>query len=151
MNKANAIATLVIVSTVIQQGLTIPAIGFSAVLSNDTHLGNDDAIKYDNVLTNLGNGYDKWCGHFVVPTKGLYVFSCSVMATNTNTITVGIIKNDKSVLPVSSANSPWETSSRIVVLSMDKGDRVWVRRLAHDRNIQGHYNSFSGYLISTET
>uniref|UniRef100_K1QP88 C1q domain-containing protein n=1 Tax=Magallana gigas TaxID=29159 RepID=K1QP88_MAGGI len=72
------------------------------------------------------------------------------MATNTYHITVGIIKNGQSVLPVSSANTPWEATSRIVVLAMDKGDRVWVKRLAHDRNIQGHYNSFSGYLISTE-
>uniref|UniRef100_A0A8W8LPX3 C1q domain-containing protein n=1 Tax=Magallana gigas TaxID=29159 RepID=A0A8W8LPX3_MAGGI len=150
MNRANVIATLVTVSTVIQQGLTNPAIGFTAVLSKDTQLVNDEAIKYDNVLTNSGNGYDKWCGHFVAPTKGLYVFSCSVMATNRYHITVGIIKNGQSVLPVSSANTPWEATSRIVVLAMDKGDRVWVKRLAHDRNIQGHYNSFSGYLISTE-
>eukprot|EP00105_Crassostrea_gigas_P032158 XP_011455061.1 PREDICTED: complement C1q-like protein 2 [Crassostrea gigas] len=151
MNRANVIATLVIVSTVIQQGLTNPAIGFSAVLSKDTHLGTDDAIKYDKVHTNLGNGYDEWCGHFVAPTKGLYVFSCSVMATNTNHITVGIIKNGNLILGVSSAQAAWETGFRNVVLAMDKGDRVWVKRLAHDRNIQGLYNSFSGYLISTET
>uniref|UniRef100_A0A8W8LMR5 C1q domain-containing protein n=1 Tax=Magallana gigas TaxID=29159 RepID=A0A8W8LMR5_MAGGI len=149
MNRANVIATLVIVSAVIQQGLSDPAIAFSAVLSTNTHLGNDDAIKYDNVLTNLGNGYDKWCGHFVVPRKGVYVFSCSVMATNPNHITVGIIKNGKTILGVASQRG-WESSSRIVILSMDKGDRVWVRRLAHDRNIMANYNSFSGYLISTE-
>uniref|UniRef100_A0A8W8LPE4 C1q domain-containing protein n=1 Tax=Magallana gigas TaxID=29159 RepID=A0A8W8LPE4_MAGGI len=92
MNRANVIATLVIVSTVIQQGLSDPPIAFSVVLSSNTHLGNDDAIKYDKVLTNLGNGYDKWCGHFAVPRKGLYVFSCSVMCPNPNHITVGIIK-----------------------------------------------------------
>uniref|UniRef100_K1QHZ3 Uncharacterized protein n=1 Tax=Magallana gigas TaxID=29159 RepID=K1QHZ3_MAGGI len=73
------------------------------------------------------------------------------MATNTNHITVGIIKNGNLILGVSSAQAAWETGFRNVVLAMDKGDRVWVKRLAHDRNIQGLYNSFSGYLISTET
>lgn len=130
-------------------GLSDPPIAFSAVLSTNTHLGNDDAIKYDKVLTNLGNGYDKWSGHFVVPRKGVYVFSCSVMCPNPNHITVGIIKNGKTVLPVA-AQRGWESSSRIVILSMEKGDRVWVRRLAHDRNIMANYNSFSGYLLSTK-
>uniref|UniRef100_K1QNA1 Uncharacterized protein n=1 Tax=Magallana gigas TaxID=29159 RepID=K1QNA1_MAGGI len=73
------------------------------------------------------------------------------MATNTNHITVGIIKNGHLIMKVSSTLASFESGSRSVVLAMDKGDRVWVKRLAHDRNIQGHYNSFSGYLISTET
>lgn len=120
-------------------------------MSHDAHLGDNETIKYDNVLTNFGNGYDKWCGHFVAPRGGLYVFSCSVRATNTKTITVGMIKNGHVILKIASANTPWESGSSTVVVTMDKGDRVWVKRLAHDRQIIRDYNSFSGYLVSSET
>lgn len=120
-------------------------------MSHDTHLGDKETIKYDNVLTNFGNGYDKWCGHFVAPRGGLYVFSCSVTAENTNGITVGMMKNGHLILKISSSHSPWENGSSNVVVKMDKGDMVWVKRLAHDRKIIRDYNSFSGYLVSSET
>lgn len=35
-----------------------PAIGFSAALKYDSYLCNDQATKYENVITNLGNGYN---------------------------------------------------------------------------------------------
>lgn len=73
------------------------------------------------------------------------------MATNTNHLTVGIIKNGHLILKVSSTHAAFECGSRTVVLSMNKGDTVGVRRLAHDLSILTHYNSFSGYLNSTET
>lgn len=55
-------------------GLSTPAIGFSAVLTHNAYLGNNQAIIYGNVLTNVGYGYNKWSGHFTLPRKGLYVF-----------------------------------------------------------------------------
>lgn len=83
--------------------------------------------------------------------RGLHIFSCSVMATNTNHITVGFMKNGHFILKVSSTHGAFENGSRTVVLTMNKGDSVWVRRLAHNLSILTHYNSFSGYLYSTET
>lgn len=62
-----------------------------------------------------------------------YVFSCSVTATNTKTVTVGLIKNGHVILKISTAITPWESGSSTVVVEMDKGDKVWVKRLAHDR------------------
>lgn len=53
-----------------------PAIGFNARLNRNAYL----YLKL----------YDT--RHSMAPRRGLYVFTCSVMATNTNRITVGIIK-----------------------------------------------------------
>lgn len=132
-------------------GLSNPSIGFSPFLSHDAHLGKNETIKYENVLTNSGNGYHKWCGHFVAPRWGLYVFSCSVRATNTNEITVELIQNGQCFLKISSAKTPGESGSSTVVVKMDKGYRVWVKLLAHDRQITRDYKSFSEYLVSSET
>lgn len=84
-------------------------------------MGNSETIKYDNVLTNSGNAYNKWSWHFVASGRGLCVFTCSVMATSTNHITVGIIKNGHLILKVYSTHVALESGSRSVVLTINKG------------------------------
>lgn len=74
-----------------------------------------------------------------------HVFSCSLMATNTNHITVGIIKNGHLILKVSSTHAAFENGSRTVVQTKDKGDKVLRSKYSHPLQL------FSGYLISTET
>lgn len=132
-------------------GSSHPAIGLSAALKHDAYLGNDQAIRYDKVITNFGNGYDKWSGHFTAPRRGFYVFTCTLMATNTDGITVEIVKNGQHKLIINSEYTPWDSSSGSVVIAMNKRDKVWVRRHGHGRRIYRNFNSFSGYLISTET
>lgn len=131
-------------------GLSTPAIGFSAVLNHNAYLGNNQAVIYGNVLTNVGNGYNKWSGHFTVPRKGLYVFSCTFRANTNEGITVEIVENGRSVLIISSSVYSPETASGTVVLALKKGDNVWVRRLGHGRQIEGYHSYFSGYLISAQ-
>lgn len=131
-------------------GPSTPAIGFSAVLTHNVYLGNNQAVIYGNILTNVGNGYNKLSGHFIVPRKGLYVFSCTVRANTNEGITVGIVHNGRPVLIIASSVYSPETASGTVVLALKKGDNVWVRCLNHGRHIEGHHNYFSGYLISTE-
>ena len=130
-------------------GQSNPAVGFSANLSKDTYLGDSQAIKYDGILSNFGNGYDKWSGHFKAPIKGLYVFSCTVMAKYTGDISVSLMKNGHPMSTAYSAVAPWESGAISIVLGLQKGDKVWIRRNGHGRTIHGIYNWFSGYLIST--
>lgn len=102
------------------------------------------------MLTNIGNGYDKWSGHFTAPIKGLYVFSCTVMAFNEHYIAVFMVKNGHVMAYAHSNPSAWESGTISVVLTMEKGDKVWIRRNHGARLIHGNYNLFSGYLISTQ-
>uniref|UniRef100_A0A8W8MM93 C1q domain-containing protein n=1 Tax=Magallana gigas TaxID=29159 RepID=A0A8W8MM93_MAGGI len=146
--KATIFAVLTILITVLHQGLSTPAIGFSASLSRDTHLGDNHAIKYDKVLTNYGYGYNKWSGHFKAPRKGLYMFSCTVMAYSGDNISVAMVKNHHVMMYVYSDYSAYDTGAASVVLAMKRGDRVWIRRNGHGRYLHGVYNIFSGFLIS---
>lgn len=102
------------------------------------------------VLTNIGKGYDRWSGHFTAPLKGLYVFSCTVMAVYEHHIAVMLVKNGHVIAYSHSSFSGWESGAISVVLAMEKGDKAWIRRKHGDRLIQGKYNLFSGYLISTQ-
>lgn len=132
------------------KGHSTPAIGFSAILSKDVYLGDNQAIQYDRVLTNIGNGYNKWSGHFTAPIKGLYVFSCTVMAESEHYIAAMMVKNGHVMAYIHSNLTAWETGAISVVLAMKKGDKVWIRRYHGNRLIHGKYNLFSGYLISTQ-
>lgn len=100
------------------------------------------------MLTNIGNGYDKWSGHFTAPLKGLFVFSCTVMAVNGHYISVVLVKNGQEMMVTIASNSAWETGAVSTVLVLNKGDKVWIRRNANGRHIHGNYNNFSEYLIS---
>lgn len=120
----------------------------SAVLSKGILLGDHLAIKYDRVLTNFGNGYDKCSGHFTAPLKGLCLFSCTVMAINGHDVSVAMVKNDQNMVLAYSNPTAWESGAISVVLAMKKGDIVWIRRNGHGREINGHYNISSGCLIS---
>lgn len=124
------------------KGQTTPAIGFSAKVSQDTYLGDNQAILYDRVLTNIGNGYDKWSGHFTAPLKGLYVFSCTVMAVSEHHIAVMLVKNAHVIAYSHSSYAAWESGAVSVVLAMKKGDKVWIRRKHGSRLITGNYNFF---------
>ena len=85
--------------------LSNPAIGFSAGVSKDIYLGEREFVKYDNVLTNIGNGYDILSGHFKAPIQGLNVFSCTVMAEDKGDLSVVLMKNGQRVSNVYSPSA----------------------------------------------
>ncbi|XP_062575829.1 complement C1q tumor necrosis factor-related protein 3-like [Saccostrea cucullata] len=137
-------------TSIIEEVYSSPAIGFSVQLSRDTHLGHGQAIRYDKIITNYGNSYNKWTGHFVAPKKGLYLFSCSIMAYNDETIHIQMVKNGIKVSTIYSNPSRFDHSSQTVVLVLQKGDSVWTRQAYSGRHLHkvAVYNMFSGVLIS---
>ncbi|XP_061178916.1 cerebellin-2-like [Saccostrea echinata] len=126
------------------------AVGFSAILTKDTNLGDSQIVKYDNVITNYGDGYDKWTGIFTAPMEGLYVFSCTIMAYDKNSIHIQIVQGGRVISTIHSDSTPWNQASETVVLVLKRGDNVWTRQTGHGHRIHGDYNLFSGFLISTQ-
>lgn len=76
------------------------------------------------------------------------MFSCTVMAYGTHVVSLAMVKNDRTIIYIYSNSSPYDTGATSVVLAMNKGDRVWIRRHSDDRVLHGVYNIFSGFLIS---
>ncbi|XP_056002423.1 complement C1q-like protein 4 [Ostrea edulis] len=142
--------TLVVICALIAKGELLPAIGFSARLSRSVYLGNGQAVKYDRVITNYGNGYNKWTGHFTAPRKGLYLFSCSIMAGRKTLIHIEIVKNGRRISAIFANDSGFDQSSQTVVLFLKRGDSVWTRQRDRGRHLHDHvgYNMFTGVLIS---
>ena len=114
----------------------------------DIYLGDNEAVKYDRLLINFGNGYDRLSGHFKSPIKGLYVFSCTVMASSNNALSVVLVKNGQILSNVYSATANYESGAISILLTLKKGNKVWIRRSAHGRTIHAGNNWFTGYPIS---
>lgn len=53
------------------------AVGFHARLRSSINLDRSQTVKFDDVITNIGDAYDPTTGHFTAPYHGLYSFSAT--------------------------------------------------------------------------
>jgi len=129
-------------------------IAFYATLSAHTTLGQKQTIEFDQIITNIGNGYNGVSGVFTVPITGIYQFSTTMLQFTSaqNEIHTQIMKNNN-VVGQNFGNSNRASATQTVIVSAQKGDIVYVRHHAGlgstPQTIHGlGYSSFSGFLIS---
>ena len=115
-------------------------------------LGAHQTINYDNVVTNIGNAYDKRYGHFVASVPGLYSFSVTAMAFGKTAVDLYIVKNNARLVRVYTNEGYSDFASITVHTHVDVGDHVWVETYdrSGDRLQGGSYNCFSGILDNVD-
>lgn len=130
-----------------------PVVAFTAILTHDVDLGPKQAIEYDKILTNIGNGYDKRNGQFRVPVSGVYIISSTIHSQGSSRINVEIVKNGVELAGM--YGDDYDMGSQTIVLQLNKGDMVWARNWADHGGVQHvhsypdlNYCSFSGALIA---
>ena len=69
-----------------------PVIAFTAILSNDTTLGPRAVLKYDQVLTNLGDAYEPTTGTFTALYDGLYSLSYTLISHPNNFVHLKMVQ-----------------------------------------------------------
>ncbi|KAJ8298949.1 hypothetical protein KUTeg_023009 [Tegillarca granosa] len=131
-------------------------IAFYARLSNDiTTIGDNQAIEYNEVITNLGHGYDSRHGHFIAPIDGIYIFAVTAMGEPNEALHLNIVKNGAIVGYARAAlSTEYESGTAVITLSLVAGDMVWVRYGSSigsaSRKVHGGgFNTFSGALLAT--
>uniref|UniRef100_A0A8C9DV37 Complement C1q like 3 n=1 Tax=Prolemur simus TaxID=1328070 RepID=A0A8C9DV37_PROSS len=110
---------------------TVPKIAFYAGLKRQ-HEGYE-VLKFDDVVTNLGNHYDPTTGKFTCSIPGIYFFTYHVRAS--------AIAQD--------ADQNYDYASNSVVLHLEPGDEVYIKLdggKAHGGN-NNKYSTFSGFII----
>lgn len=111
----------------------------------------DITLIYKNVISNIGNTYNKITGTFTAPLRGVYHFEvyCYVLPGSPGTW-VGLVKNDALI------SSAYETMStgagsaaNSASLLLEAGDVVFVRLYKDFRIYDNtHYHStFTGHLL----
>ncbi|XP_052782251.1 complement C1q tumor necrosis factor-related protein 8-like [Mya arenaria] len=119
------------------------------------HVGSNQAIKFDSILTNVGTAYNQHSGYFTAPVPGIYVIHTTIAGW-------GAQSSDKhnyldicvnSVKQAALYGVPFQQESQTLIVYLNAGDVVSVKNAIVDEAILGsHYSSFAGFLLyETET
>lgn len=126
-------------------------VGFHAMLLANpfVSIGGYQTLVFDNVKTNVGNGYNKQNGVFTAPVPGLYSFSTTVRFNQQiRDVYFVMLKNADSVCNVYKGNEDTMATCTAVV-NLEEGDHVYIENTNVPASApMGHgYSSFSGFLI----
>ncbi|XP_060580550.1 complement C1q-like protein 4 [Ruditapes philippinarum] len=121
------------------------------------HVGLNETVKFDTVITNVGNGFDNTTGVFTAPLPGIYMFSCSLLdhmdGVHGNVkLHAEIVQNDKVIGRVfaHAGDNYRDQGAQTVFVRVNQGDRIFIRSVDNkDLGIGGElYSTFSGFLMS---
>ncbi|KAH3715704.1 uncharacterized protein LOC127855545 [Dreissena polymorpha] len=130
----------------------VGSVAFSAMkAAHQNHIGLNQNILFDQVLTNEGDGYRQNNGVFTAPQAGVYVFSSTILTLLNRELHAVIVHNGNVVTRITSHGDSGrhDQGSQTVVIKMNAGDEVAVQNSEYpDESVYGAmYSSFSGYLI----
>ncbi|KAL3871579.1 hypothetical protein ACJMK2_039570 [Sinanodonta woodiana] len=131
-------------------------VGFTARLTNSitSGLSSHQALIFDNVYINVGNGYDATTGVFHAPVPGMYVILMTVSTEYYKSDDVEVVHNGEPLCRAVAPHDNWGGCSCNAVVRLKVGDAVWVRERYHraDDHIRGdYYTTFSmGLLIKDD-
>lgn len=113
------------------------------------HLGVNQAIVFDHVITNVGNAYNSFTGDFRAPVSGTYVFSLTLMSLGAETVHCKMEQNGIGVANIYVYTDTADaTSSMTAVLELKQGEDLVIRNIQADVKIHGYgYSYFSGFLL----
>ncbi|XP_028249560.1 complement C1q-like protein 2 isoform X2 [Parambassis ranga] len=128
-----------------------PGIAFYVGLKNP-HEGYE-VLRFDDVVTNLGNHYDATTGKFTCQVSGIYYFAYHVLMRGGDgtSMWADLCKNGqvRASAIAQDADQNYDYASNSVVLHLDSGDEIYVKLdggKAHGGN-NNKYSTFCGFLL----
>ncbi|TWW80263.1 Complement C1q-like protein 2 C1q and tumor necrosis factor-related protein 10 [Takifugu flavidus] len=128
-----------------------PVIAFYVGLKNP-HEGYE-VLRFDDIVTNLGNHYDPTTGKFTCQVSGIYFFTYHVLMRGGDgtSMWADLCKNGqvRASAIAQDADQNYDYASNSVVLHLDSGDEIYVKLdggKAHGGN-NNKYSTFSGFLL----
>ncbi|TRY89104.1 hypothetical protein DNTS_004575, partial [Danionella cerebrum] len=130
---------------------TVPKIAFYAGLKKQ-HEGYE-LLKFDDVVTNLGNHYDPSTGKFTCSIPGIYYFTYHVLMRGGDgtSMWADLCKNQqvRASAIAQDADQNYDYASNSAILHLEPGDEVYIKLdggKAHGGN-NNKYSTFSGFII----
>uniref|UniRef100_A0A3P9MJA1 Complement C1q like 2 n=1 Tax=Oryzias latipes TaxID=8090 RepID=A0A3P9MJA1_ORYLA len=112
-----------------------------------------EVLKFDDVITNLGNHYDQSTGKFTCHVSGIYFFTYHVLMRGGDgtSMWADLCKNGqvRASAIAQDADQNYDYASNSAVLHLDSGDEVYVKLdggKAHGGN-NNKYSTFSGFIL----
>ncbi|CAM5168739.1 unnamed protein product [Eretmochelys imbricata] len=128
-----------------------PRIAFYAGLRKP-HEGYE-VLRFDDVVTNVGNYYEPTRGKFTCPLPGIYFFTYHVLMRGGDgtSMWADLMKNGqvRASAIAQDADQNYDYASNSVILHLDVGDEVFIKLdggKVHGGNTN-KYSTFSGFII----
>ncbi|KAJ3611401.1 hypothetical protein NHX12_021416 [Muraenolepis orangiensis] len=129
----------------------VPRIAFYAGLKKQ-HEGYE-VLRFDDVVTNLGNHYDPGTGKFTCSIPGVYFFTYHVLMRGGDgtSMWADLCKNNqvRASAIAQDADQNYDYAANSAVLHLEPGDEVYIKLdggKAHGGN-NNKYSTFSGFII----
>ncbi|XP_011791681.1 PREDICTED: complement C1q-like protein 4 [Colobus angolensis palliatus] len=129
----------------------VPRIAFYAGLRRP-HEGYE-VLRFDDVVTNVGNAYEAASGKFTCPMPGVYFFAYHVLMRGGDgtSMWADLMKNGqvRASAIAQDADQNYDYASNSVILHLDVGDEVFIKLdggKVHGGNTN-KYSTFSGFII----
>lgn len=129
-----------------------PMVAFHVELRKSIeHLLTNQILKYDHIITNIGEGYDKTTGKFTAPVDGVYSFSWTCMTRRGSASYFGGVIDDQILVrsAIQDQSVTWMSATGHLVARMKKGSKFWTKNIQkYDAFINGYYTFLSGCKLS---
>ena len=116
-------------------------------------IGSHAVLKFDRIVSNIGNGYSTDTGRFTAPVSGVYAFSLVVMSTNAHGgADLALVKGgvDLGHVWTEGATDIGDKGSTQVATHLDEGEQVWIQEAVGDAVRGSYWTVFTGYLLQAE-
>lgn len=125
-------------------------IAFSAYTTHSQAITSNTNVKFEQVWTNIGNGYDPSTGIFTAPCQGVYHITAVMMSVSGQRLQLTVKHNNEYTAGSYLAGDGYKTGSFDVVLNLKKGDTVSIGSQSSYTvySDSGKYTTFSGYFIA---
>ena len=125
-------------------------IAFDVRLKSDVKdLANKGRVVFATVDLNEGKGYNSSTGIFTVPAIGVYVFDWTIRAKEGRYAHTSLVVNGK-LKSWNHCYNGWRSflsCSKMTVVKLKQGDKVWIGVFYGPADMYSTYTSFSGYKL----
>lgn len=125
-------------------------VAFSAYLSQKLHITSGHMVKCDQVLTNVGKGYNQNTGIFSVPTTGFYLLLFNVATCQGQShINVNLLVDNRLIVSASADPGPTDhvdQGGNSAIVQLTVGESVWLE--VYD-SVNGQMESTNSFRLAT--